>query len=284
MFFLFGTGKSTLKNQYPLTNCECPICHQTNTMVAGTVAKYAHFFFIPVIPTSKKNIAVCTNCNSNFVLENKQFTPQMEQSFDSQQRVNPNPRPIWHGCGCFIIFLGIIFLLGTAVVGWFRSKDEPEKPEDKRKVLLKSDLSKATRKPEMKIDSTSFYLKECMDMLLGDTVNQDEIEYFSKSNGNKLLVLVDIDDMKKIESSSRYHIIEYVKECLKMHEGYADKEFYIGIDGRWNMILVSTPNGSDTSGKHADEELLYPFYNKTENVIQEVEIKIKKDADSAKDK
>lgn len=276
MFFLFGTGKSTLKNQYRLTNCECPVCHQKNTMIAGTIARYAHFFFIPVLPTSRKNIAICSNCNSNFVLEDKQFTPEMEQSFDSQQKVNPNPRPVWHGCGCFIILLAIIFFIGSAIVGWFRSKDEPEKPVDKRKAMLKKDLGKVTSKPTFETDSTSFYIKECFDIMLEGKVNSKEVDYYSKSNGDKILILIDIDDLKKVESSSRYHLIEYVTECLNMHDGYEGKQLYIGVDGMWNMVLVSTPNGSDTSGKFADEELLYPFYDQSQNTIEAVEIKAEK--------
>lgn len=34
----------------------------------------------------------------------------------------------------------------------------------------------------------------------------------------------------------------------------------IGIDGKWNMILVKTPDGEDLDGKFADEILLLPFH------------------------
>ncbi|WP_435524925.1 hypothetical protein [Chryseobacterium indoltheticum] len=47
--------------------------------------------------------------------------------------------------------------------------------------------------------------------------------------------------------------------------------------GIW--FTVSTPNGSDTSGKFADEELLYPFYDQSQNTIEAVEIKAEKKTD-----
>ncbi|MCA6067438.1 zinc ribbon domain-containing protein [Chryseobacterium sp. RG1] len=271
MLFLFGTGKSTLKNQYPLHQCTCPNCHQTNTMIAGTVARYFHFFFLPVFPTSKDNIAICRHCNANFSYG--QFTDEMKQAFDSQYNVNPNSRPIWHGCGCFLILMAIFFFVVLLIIGWFKSKDEPEKPEDKREAFLKTDIHKTKSKPSMETDSTSFYIKECLDGLLQDELDKNGIGYFSKQNGNKILIILHIDDMKKIKSSERHYMISIVKKCLELHEGYEDKELYIGIDGRWNMVLVSTPNGSDTKGKFADETLLLPFYDKPQNDIETVEIK-----------
>ena len=271
MFFLFGTGKSTLKNQYPLTNCTCPNCKQINTMNAGTIARYFHFFFIPIFPTSKSNIAICGHCNANFPYHT--FTDEMKQSFDSQHSVNPNSRPIWHGCGCFLILMAIFFFIVMLIIGWFKSKDEPDKPKDKREAFLSTDIHKTTVKPSMETDSTSFYIKECLDGLLHDELDKNGIGYFSKQNGNKILIILHIDDMKKIKSSERHYLISIVKKCLELHEGYEDKELYIGIDGRWNMVLVSTPNGSDTKGKFADETLLLPFYDKPQNDIETVEIK-----------
>ncbi len=271
MLFLFGTGKSTLKNQYQLRNCECPNCHQRNTLTGGTIARYFHFFFIPVFPTSKNHIAICNHCNAKFSYN--LFTDEMKQSFDSQYNINPNSRPIWHGCGCIIILIALVLLIGALLVGWYKTKDEPEKPKDKREAFLKDDINKVTAVPTMETDSTSFYIKQCLDEIIDQELNKKNIKYYSKANGDKLLIILDIDDMKRIKSSERHYLLNFVRDCLRLHDGYEDKQLYIGIDGMWNMVLVSTPHGSDTDGKFADEKLLYPFYDVVETSIETVEIK-----------
>jgi hypothetical protein len=159
------------------------------------------------------------------------------------------------------------------IVGWFKSKDEPEKPKDKREAFLKADMAKMTVKPTLETDSTSFYIKNYMDAILEDELDKKEIKYFSKINGNKILILVDIDDIKKIKSSERHYILSFIKSALAGHEGYENMERYVGVDGMWNMVLVSSPNRSETKGKFADEKLLLPFYDQPQNEIESVEIK-----------
>ena len=273
MLFLFGTGKSVLKNQYPLQGCTCPNCHQTNTMTAGTIARYFHFFFVPVFPTSKDNMAVCNHCNATFSFN--QFTDGMKKSFESQHNLNPNSRPVWHGCGCFIILIAILGFIGLLIVGWFKSKDEPEKPKDKREVYLKADMEKLTNDPKMETDSTSFHIKNYMNDILEGELDKRNIKYFSRINGNKLLVILDIDDIKRIKASERYYILNFVQSALDEHDGYKDMEKYIGVDGQWNMVLAMAPHYMDIDGKFADEKILYPFYDTPKNYSEPIELKVK---------
>lgn len=277
MLFLFGTGKSILKNQYPLHGCACPSCQQNNTLTVGTIARYFHFFFIPIFPTSKDNIAICGHCKAQIPFG--QFTDEMKRSFESQHNLNPNSRPVWHGCGCFLILIGLLFLFGAMIVGWFKSKDEPEKPKDKREAYLKADMEKATASPKRETDSTSFYIKTFMDEILEDELNKNSIKYFSKINGDKLLVILDINDIKRVKASERHYLLKFVEAALAEHEGYEDMKTYIGVDGMWNMVLASSPNGTDTDGRFADEKILYPFYDAPKNYSEPVEIKVKANDD-----
>lgn len=260
MLFLFGTKNSTLKNKYTLENCNCPSCNEVNTLISGTIAAYFHLFFIPVFPTSKKNIAICNHCKTKFSYD--QFTDEMRQSFDEQNSINPNSTPIWHGCGCLIIVLAIFFFIILMIIGWFNAKNEPLKPKDKRELFLKEDLSRATRVPKLETDSTSFYIKDYIDYAIENELDKNNIRYFSKTNGNKILILLDIDDIKKIKVSDRYMILSFVNSALDEHDGYESKKLYIGINGRWNMVMVSAPNFADVEGRFADEAKLYPFYDK----------------------
>lgn len=282
MLFLFGTGKSTLKNQYPLQDCTCPSCHQNNTMVAGTIARYFHFFFIPVFPTSKDNVAVCNHCKGSFSYS--QFTDEMKQSFDTQQTAHPNSTPVWHGCGCFIILIGIVCFIGLLIMSWFKTKDEPEKPKDRREAYLKADMKKVTEHPTMATDSTSFYIKEYMDDILENELNKKNIKYFSKINGDKILIILDIDDIKKIKYSERYYFINFVQAALEEHEGYENLQQYIGVDGMWNMVLAVSPHYTDVDGKFAEESTLFPFYDAPKNYSEPVEITVKSNKTDQKGK
>jgi|GEM_PF-820730 len=260
MLFLFGIRNSTLKNRYLLQDCKCPNCDEINTLVSGTTAGYFHLFFIPIFPTSKSDIAICNHCNAKFPYS--QFTEEMKQDFDKQKATNPNSTPVWHGCGCLLVVFFFFIMVVLSVVSWFKSKSEPEKPEDQRELLLVKDLAKATKTPKEEADSTSFYIKDYIDYAIQNELDKKNIKYFSKVNGNKILILLDIDDIKKIKISDRYMILTFVNSALDEHEGYENKKIYMGVQGRWNMVLVSAPNYADVEGSFADEKYLYPFYDK----------------------
>lgn len=277
MFFFFGVGKSKLKNQHLLKDCACPHCNNQNTLITQTVAKYFHFFFIPIFPVSKETVAVCTHCKIN--LEETKFNEEMKRSFDAAESLNPNKRPIWHGCGCmvFLIFFG--FSIISSIIGYFTMKHESGNHESTMGNLdiYLHDLDSLTVNPKLKNDTISLIAKDCLDSSLDGIVNTDNIEYYSKSKEDKILIILKISDIKKIQSSTRKEILNYIKDCLSEHEAFDDKKIYIAVEGQWNTVLVSTPKESDDDGKYASTKLLDGFYKDDVKTIDTVNIKIKKD-------
>ena len=68
-------------------------------------------------------------------------------------------------------------------------------------------------------------------------------------------------------SKARYRkdIIDVIEDCLyefDINKGI--RKWYIGIEGKWNMVLIKTPNSEDLGGRFADEKKLLPFYGAKE--------------------
>lgn len=263
MFFIFGIGKSTLPNKHLLEGCICSNCNQQNKIYTVTKANYFHFFFVPVFPLTKSTIAFCSNCKT--VFKRRDFSEQMNFLFQKQNELKPNKRPIWHGCGCMIIILFILFITGIIL---FRSPSSTSNVgDDPRKEMLKNDLSKLTLNPTMTTDSTAFKLKNCLNEFLVEEIHPEKIKLFTKQQDQKLLILLKVDNMKKVDPSERKEFINIIKDCLSLDYNYDDKELYIGVSGRWNMVLTSTPDKTDLGGRFASESILFDFYDKDEETI-----------------
>lgn len=262
MFFIFGIGKSTLPKKHLLKGCQCPHCQQQDTLFTETKANYFHLFFVPVFPLHKSTMAICTHCKA--VYDKSQFSEKMNVFYQRQNELNPNKRPIWHGCGCIIIILLALIITGIVVF-----KSPSKTVDDPRKEMLHTDLAKTTKNPTMETDSTAFKIKSCLNEMLVEEMHPEEIQAFTKQEGYKLLVLLKVDNMKKIKPSVRRELIDVIKECLSLYEDYDAQQLYIGVEGRWNMVLTSAPGNSDLNGKFASEDILYGFYNTNEDVSKD---------------
>lgn len=181
-------------------------------------------------------------------MENTQYTSAPKKKNNARR-----------GCGCFLI-VAIVAFIAIVIYGVFID-DKEDKPEDSRKELLKQDLEKVSANPA-ESDSIAYFLKPCVSVSI-EGIKTEEIKYFTKINGNKLLVLLKVGDMKEVEKSSRKVLVEAVEDCLSVYDLPGVDEHYIGVDGNWNMLMVKTPHGSDLGGKFADSDLLLPFYGET---------------------
>ncbi|QHI37635.1 hypothetical protein IMCC3317_30150 [Kordia antarctica] len=140
---------------------------------------------------------------------------------------------------------------------------EDEEKNDLRITYLKQDMDRLTSKSDAE-DAISELIKQCVDLGVDSDgeINKNAIKYFTRRNGKKLLVLLEIKDLKGIEPSSRRVIVDVIAECLDyLNDELNVNKYYICVEGNWNTLLVKTPNGSDLGGKYADDALLLPFYN-----------------------
>ena len=189
---------------------------------------------------------------------NNNETPPQNNN-EEQQPSSSNNSKYYKGCGCGCLVLILIFAIFTY---WVGSSVDEEHSKDLRYTYLQQDIDNLTSN-NGKSDDYAGFVKQCVDLGVDSDgeVNMDAIKYFTRRNGNKLLILLEIKDLKGIEASSRRVIIEVIEECFEYAGNEGIDEYYIGVEGRWNPLLVKTPTASDLGGRFADRDLLLPFHN-----------------------
>ncbi|WP_430909455.1 zinc-ribbon domain-containing protein [Maribacter sp. 2-571] len=261
MIFFYGTRASKIK-EYALRNTSCSYCNTRDSFHVTTYSRYFHFFWIPIIPLYKTSIAECSHCKKTYA--EKEFSADMQKSFSRQKLEKPSKRPLWQGCGCLVlVVLGIFFLSMSFYGVYLRSNGEDTMPRDQdpRKQLLDTDIKQLTLTPDKQKDSIGSYLKACVAYDIVSGIDTDKIAYFTKTDRNKLLVLLRIRDMKRIAAADRKVVITIIEDCLSAMENMEGiTEYYLGVEGKWNTLLVKTPFDADLSGRFADKYKLLPFY------------------------
>ncbi len=260
MFYLYGTNSSKINQRLKLKNTTCSHCGSNNSFSTTSYSKYFHLFFIPMFPIGKNHFAECSHCKKTFA--EKDFSLEMKKSFMSESKINPIKTPIIHRFGIILILgfsLLFIFLILISLLGKGSNSEMSNNPN---KNLLDQDKSKVTQNPTFENDSTSFYVKKALELDLTG-IDISGYKYHSSIKNDKVLVLVKVDNFKKIEAESRYVVVEIIKYCLEDKPGYENKKIYIGIDGKWNMLMISTPQKEDLEGKFANEDLLLEYYQTT---------------------
>ncbi|MGS2738198.1 zinc-ribbon domain-containing protein [Sinomicrobium sp. M5D2P17] len=258
MLIFFGTRASKIKTKRIGGNTECPYCKNINTFVATTFGKYFHIFWIPLFPFSKTTILECSHCKKNYA--EHELPEDLKRALVKSNELDPPKRPLWHGCGCLmmgsvLLLIGLFSIAGAI----FWSNKDVETEIDARSISLHNDIEKTTSHPDSKTDSISYRLKNCMDQSIYG-IDTEKIKYFSKVKEDKLLVLLKATHLKKVEASSRKELVSAVEDCLANFINSGNYQVYIGVNGRWNMVLVKTPHGDDLSGRFAKSNLLLPFY------------------------
>ena len=271
MFIFFGIPGSKIGDKKISGGTECPYCQSKNSFVATTYGKYFHIFWIPFLPISKTTFLECSHCKKTYA--DHELPEDLKNTLIKNNQLQPPKRPIWHGCGC-LIFGGLLLLFGiffiVSLIFW--STNEPKIDIDPREVYLHEDLEKTVVQPDSITDAISYQLKACMDPSI-EGINTDEIGYYSETDGNKLLVLLQVNDFKNTYTSTRKEIVYSVEDCLSYFLNLEDYQLYIGINGGWHMVLVKTPEAEDLGGRFAKSNLLLPFYGEPETKIEEVPMK-----------
>ncbi|QCW99171.1 zinc-ribbon domain-containing protein [Aggregatimonas sangjinii] len=265
MIFFFGTRAAKIKERR-LNRTTCPHCSTRDSFTVSTFGNYFHFFWIPIIPLFKKHVAECSHCRKSYAYS--QFTPDMRHSLEVENRNNPAKRPIWQGCGCLVITVLFTIVMSLSLYGvYLRSNGEElfEADGDSRKVLLKEDMEKRTTLLHRERDSLSFALKSCIEFDIVSGLDTENIGYFTKKLDDKLLVLLKIRNIDEIKAHYRKDIVDVIEDCIdEIDLNNTIGELYIGVEGKWNMVLIKTPTDADLGGRFADENKLLPFYGPEE--------------------
>jgi hypothetical protein len=173
------------------------------------------------------------------------------------------------GCGCLVLILAF-----AGLMYWANSIVQEEERNDLRITYLKQDVARLTTDvPEENIITSM--VKTCIDSSIFfesedknnkkeevEVINKSEIEYFTRLNENKLLIILKVEGLGDVEASTRKVFVNALLECFSyVEDDLGIDEYYISLEGFWNTLLVYTPKESDLGGKFADNKLLLPFYN-----------------------
>ncbi|TMM56097.1 zinc-ribbon domain-containing protein [Maribacter algarum] len=275
MIFFFGTRASKIKDR-KISRTTCSYCETKDSFIVSTFSKYFHFFWIPIIPLFKTNVAECSHCKKTYAQH--QFTPEMKAALHKENEINPAKRPIWQGIGCILLVGFFLLTFGLSLIGvYYGSNKKPKNltNKDPRMELLENDIKKISPVLKGDKDSVSIALKDCIDYDIQSGIDTDKIEYFSVIQENRILVLLGIKDLKGIKPSERKVIIDVVEDCLSAMP-YLDgvHQRYISIEGKWNTVLVKTPTDEDLGGRFADKYKLLPFYGEKPVVKDSIPTKV----------
>ena len=274
MLFFFGNRASKIKDR-KIRKTVCPYCATQDSFTVSTFSKYFHFFWIPIIPLFKTHVAECSHCKKTYAKH--EFSPEMNAALQRENEINPAKRPIWQGCGCIVLvgFFSLMFAISLYGV-YMRSNDKEGSTSEKdtRKTLLDNDFAKLSSLLLRDKDSISVSLKDCIDYDIESGIDTNKIEYYTSLKENKILVLLRIKDLKGVDPKERKVVIDIIEDCLEAMP-YLDgiEEQYIGVEGKWNTVLVKTPTDEDLGGRFADKYKLLPFYSvreKESDTIQNV--------------
>ncbi|HMQ62872.1 MAG TPA: hypothetical protein PKE06_19480 [Flavilitoribacter sp.] len=244
---VYGTS-ARKADSFEIQNTVCPSCGQSASQHVTVFSRYAHVYWIPLFPTGKKSVAECANCKRT--IEQKQFPDQLKMRFD--QRVTKVKTPIVHWLGTGIIGLAVVAFSAGSLI-------ESSGTPDPRETLLHADIAAMTSSPSALADSNAFLIKALFDDFISDEMDKEHFEYRSNVQDGKILVLVKIPDLKRVKKEERGDLMDVIDTLLDLQEGVKDHERYIGIHGKYNMMLVRTPSFED-EGTIVSEEPLYGFY------------------------
>jgi len=264
MILFFGL-RSSKSDSFKLNNCSCPNCNNSNTLNARTFFSYFHIFFIPFFPTGSSTVAECSHCLKT--LKTNEASLEIRNAVEEHQKNYKRKTPIWQGCGCLVILSAVLLFLGIAFLSLFINVNtESKKKKDPFEIRYAEDLKKLSSDPDFEQDSISYVLKNCLNHKLTDELDKEKFKYYSHIDGENVLVLLKIDDIKKIKTNERKLLTEIIKDCIYTLKYIEGKQVYIGVEGHWNTILVTTPERSDRSGRFADRTLLFDYYKSIDSI------------------
>jgi len=240
---IFGYRASNISN-FLVSNAKCSYCDQEGQRIS-VFGKYIHVMWIPLFPIGKKAVSECTHCKKT-IAENE-FSQKLRQLYWDNKDKAKTPFTHWIGLAILGGFIALITLIGIT------------HEEDPRNKFLLSDVKAMTKNPTMESDSISYKIKRVFDSFSTEEIDPSEFQYLTKIKGDKALILVKIPNLKQVEKGARTEAIEMIEMITNNQEDLKGKEKYIGVHGKFNMMLLKTPT-KVVNKRMALDEPLFEFY------------------------
>jgi hypothetical protein len=241
---IYGSRATQIGN-FIVDGSKCSHCGNEGTQRMTVFGKYGHIFWIPMFPIGKKAVSECTHCKKT--IDDSEFDMNLRSFYNSTASAAKSP--IWQWAG--LLLVGGLIALGF-LIGMLSTPDP-------RQESLSADIKAMSSSPTMESDSIGFKLKKVFDLMVTEEIKSENFKYLTKIKDNKVLILVQIPNLKKVDKSARTEVIELVESVIENQAGLEGKEKYIGVHGTYNMMMVKTPSGEQNS-KVVSDAPLYEFY------------------------
>ncbi len=242
---IYGS-RATHAGDFQLKDVPCDNCGETSSFHMSFFARHGYLYWIPFIPIGKVSVAECNNCKRTFAEE--EYNPTLSACRDELRgRVKA---PIWNWAGLMII--GAI-LLGSSMYDTFRYHDP-------REALLNADIDMMTVSPSETSDSVSFKMKTFMDFVLHEDMTPEDIQYYTKVEDNKALVLVKVPDFDDVELNERPEMINLMQSIVEGQEDLEGMDKYYCVLSGGNQIMLARSPQDSSYGAFASGDILYDFY------------------------
>jgi hypothetical protein len=162
---------------------------------------------------------------------------------------------------------GIIALVLSPLMFW-AEWGARSTPVDQRAAFIKRDLQQLDEKQTGGDESLSKSLLDYLVDSINPEIEPQSFSVFTKADQDKLLVLVKVPNLTKIEKKSRPVLLKIIEDYFQSNAEYSNKRLYIGVQGRVLLGLVKTPE-QDQSKSLVLERYLYTFYAPEPVVIKE---------------
>lgn len=241
---IYGMRASKI-GRLEIPNTICEQCENQEIQDITVFGRYFHVFWIPMFPVGRTVVGECDGCMKTS--KKRKFTPQLKRAYEQHKR--KAKRPIWHWTGSII--LGLLIALITIVGG--------NGVSDPRADLLQADLNAMVSNPTQESDSVSYAIKEIMDITIVDELQPHKFKYLTKTDSNKAIILMKIPKLRKVKKEDRLELLEMIEMVVETTPDLAEKDIYIGVEGRISVMLLKTPTELK-NGRFIIESPLYEYY------------------------
>ncbi|MGS2727104.1 zinc-ribbon domain-containing protein [Psychroserpens sp. BH13MA-6] len=285
MLIFFGTRSSRIQSQKVTSHTVCPHCESQNSFIATIFGTYFHIFWIPMFTLGKRTIVECSHCKKTY--DEKELPESIRTALHKSLQDQPPKKAYWHCSGCFIILgasgLFLLLLIYALIFKAVKEDDfvSDDSPYDYEEVYtkdqtnykttnaethayqLKKDMLNTDYSPNIEKDKYSFALKLCLDAP-SFGLDESTTGYFSKVSENKLLILVEIEELDVLTEPEKNKIYSKLNMCVDDILGGNTYQTYIGTFKNKTFTMLQTPEGVFKDDQ-AINELLLPFYDLKED-------------------
>ncbi|QDA61293.1 hypothetical protein [Hymenobacter jejuensis] len=113
---IYGSNSSHLLTK-PIPEITCEACGTAESLRISVFGRYAHIYWIPLLPVGKLGASECSNCR--FVSRHNQMPPTLKAEFVALKKQAKTP--VWHYAGLAIIAL---ITLSSFVMSGFNSQED----------------------------------------------------------------------------------------------------------------------------------------------------------------